>query len=84
MLLFAVAVIGLRLSERRMLAESNALGFAVAPAVGRHRRSHRDVVEHLVGHRFDALVTLLVAHLLVPVLRASPARMDRRRWPWRS
>jgi uncharacterized membrane protein YcaP (DUF421 family) len=68
-LLFTVAVIGLRLSERRMLAEFNVFDFAVAVAVGAiiGRTATSSNTSFATG--LIALVTLLVAHRLVAVLR---------------
>src|ERR1700761_2991278 len=68
-LLFTVAVIGLRLSERRMLAEFNVFDFAVAVAVGAiiGRTATSSNTSFATG--LIALVTLLVAHRLVAMLR---------------
>src|SRR5271170_1455127 len=68
-LLFAVAVIGLRLGERRTLAQLSAFDFAVAVAIGAiigrgATASHTSFATSAV-----ALVTLLVAHRLVAIGR---------------
>ncbi len=68
-LLFTVAVIGLRLSERRILAEFNVFDFAVTVAVGAiiGRTATSSTTSFATG--LVALVSLLVAHRLVAVLR---------------
>ena len=68
-LLFIVAVFGLRLSERRLLAEFNAFDFAVTVAVGAivGRTATSSNTSFATG--LVALATLLVAHRLVAALR---------------
>jgi len=68
-LLFAVAVIGLRLGERRTLTQLGAFDFAVAVAVGSiiGRTSTASSTSFVTGA--VALVTLLVAHRVVSVIR---------------
>jgi uncharacterized membrane protein YcaP (DUF421 family) len=68
-LMFAVAVIGLRLGERRTLAQLGAFDFAVAVAVGAviGRTATSSTTSFATGA--VALVTLLVAHRAVSVLR---------------
>lgn len=68
-LMFAVAVVGLRLGERRTLAQLGAFDFAVAVAVGAiiGRTATSSSTSFATGA--VALVTLLVAHRLVSVLR---------------
>lgn len=68
-LLFAVAVIGLRLSQRRILAEFNVFDFAVTVAVGAiiGRTATSSTTSFATGA--VALITLLVAHRLVAMLR---------------
>ena len=70
-LLSAVAVIGLRLGERRTLAQLSAFDFAVAVAIGaiigrrRDRRDHRpgrDRPDTSFASSAIALVTFLAAH----------------------
>lgn len=67
-LLFALAVIGLRLGERRTLAQLSAFDFAVAVAIGAIiGRTATSPTPFATGA--VALVTLLVAHRLVALLR---------------
>ena len=68
-LLFAVAVIGLRLGERRTLAQLGAFDFAVAVAIGAiiGRTVTAPSASFAVGA--VALVTLLVVHRLVAFAR---------------
>ncbi|MBA8792905.1 uncharacterized membrane protein YcaP (DUF421 family) [Friedmanniella endophytica] len=69
LLLLVVAVVGLRLAERRTLAELGIFDFAVAVAVGAiiGRTSTSSDTSFVTGA--VALVTLLVAHRLISVLR---------------
>jgi uncharacterized membrane protein YcaP (DUF421 family) len=68
-LIFAAAVIGLRLGERRTLAQLGAFGFAVAVAIG--AIIGRTVISSSTSFATGAvaLVTLLVAHRLVALAR---------------
>lgn len=68
-LMFAVAVIGLRLGERRTLAQLGAFDFAVAVAIGAiiSRTVMAPSASFAVGA--VALVTLLVVHRLVAFAR---------------
>ena len=68
-LLFAVAVIGLRLGERRTLAQLGAFDFAVAVAIGSiiGRTVTASDTSFLIGA--VALVTLLALHRLVALAR---------------
>jgi len=68
-LMFAVAVIGLRLGERRTLAQLGAFDFAVAVAIGAiiGRTVTAPSASFAVGA--VALVTLLVVHRLVAFAR---------------
>lgn len=68
-LMFAVAVVGLRFAERRTLAQLGAFDFAVAVAVGAiiGRAATSSSTSFATGS--VALVTLLVAHRAVSVLR---------------
>jgi uncharacterized membrane protein YcaP (DUF421 family) len=68
-LLFAVAVIGLRLGERRTLAQLGAFDFAVAVAIGSiiGRTVTASDTSFLTGA--VALVTLLAVHRLVALAR---------------
>ena len=67
-LMFVVAVIGLRLSQRRMLAELNVFDLAVTVAVGAivGRTATSATTSFATGA--VALITLLVAHRIVAVL----------------
>jgi uncharacterized membrane protein YcaP (DUF421 family) len=69
LLMFAVVVAGLRLGERRTLAQLGAFDFAVAIAVGAiiGRTATSPSTSFATGA--VALVTLLVAHRLVSALR---------------
>jgi uncharacterized membrane protein YcaP (DUF421 family) len=68
-LLFAVAVVGLRLGERRTLTQLGAFDFAVAVAIGSiiGRTATASSTSFATGA--VAIVTLLVAHRLVALLR---------------
>lgn len=69
LLMFILAVIGLRLSERRTLAQLGAFDFAVAVAVGAiiGRTATSSTTSFATGA--VALATLLVAHQVVSRLR---------------
>jgi uncharacterized membrane protein YcaP (DUF421 family) len=68
-LMFAVAVVGLRLGERRTLAQLGAFDFAVAVAIGSiiGRTVTASDTSFLTGA--VALITLLAAHRLVALAR---------------
>jgi uncharacterized membrane protein YcaP (DUF421 family) len=68
-LLFAVAVIGLRLGERRTLAQLGAFDFVVAVAIGSiiGRTATASSTSFATGA--VALITLLIVHRLVAFLR---------------
>jgi uncharacterized membrane protein YcaP (DUF421 family) len=68
-LMFAVTIVGLRLGERRTLAQLGAFDFAVAVAIGAiiGRTVTASSVSFVTGA--VALVTLLVAHRLVAFSR---------------
>jgi len=68
-LLFAVAVIGLRLGERRTLAQLSAFDFAVAVAIGSIIGRGATASDTSFLSSAVALVTFLVAHRVVAVLR---------------
>jgi hypothetical protein len=68
-LLFAVAVIGLRLRERRTLAQLGAFDFAVAVAVGAIIGRGATASGTSFASSAVALVTFLVAHRVVAILR---------------
>jgi uncharacterized membrane protein YcaP (DUF421 family) len=68
-LLFAVAVIGLRLAERRTIAQLSAFDFAVAVAVGAIIGRGATASDTSFATSAVALVTLLAAHRLVAILR---------------
>src|ERR1700745_3579625 len=68
-MLFAVAVIGLRLGERRTLAQLSAFDFAVAVAIGAIIGRGATAAEPLFASSAVALLTFLAAHHLVAVLR---------------
>jgi uncharacterized membrane protein YcaP (DUF421 family) len=68
-LLFAVAVIGLRLGERRTLAQLSAFDFAVAVALGAIIGRGATASNTSFATSAVALVTLLVAHRVVAILR---------------
>jgi uncharacterized membrane protein YcaP (DUF421 family) len=68
-LLFAVAVIGLRLGERRTLAQLSAFDFAVAVAIGAIIGRGATASDTSFATSAVALVTLLVAHRVVAISR---------------
>src|SRR5260221_3271314 len=68
-LLFAVAVIGLRLGERRTLAQLGAFDFAVAVAVGAIIGRGATASGTSFAPSAVALVPFLVAHRVVAMLR---------------
>jgi uncharacterized membrane protein YcaP (DUF421 family) len=68
-LLFAVAVIGLRLGERRTLAQLSAFDFAVAVAIGAIIGRGATASDTSFATSAVALVTLLVAHRVVAIAR---------------
>jgi len=68
-LLFAVAVVGLRLGERRTLAQLSAFDFAVAVAVGAIIGRGATSADTSFATSAVALVTFLVAHRVVAILR---------------
>ena len=68
-LLFAVAVIGLRLGERRTLAQLSAFDFAVAVAIGAIIGRGATAPDTSFATSAVALVTLLVAHRVVAIGR---------------
>jgi uncharacterized membrane protein YcaP (DUF421 family) len=68
-LLFTVAVIGLRLGERRTLAQLSAFDFAVAVAIGAIIGRGATASDTSFASSAVALVTLLVAHRVVAILR---------------
>lgn len=68
-LLFAVAVIGLRLGERRTLAQLGAFDFAAAVAFGTIIGRTATAADTSFATGATALVTLLVAHRVVAFLR---------------
>jgi uncharacterized membrane protein YcaP (DUF421 family) len=68
-LLFAVAVIGLRLGERRTLAQLSAFDFAVAVAIGAIIGRGATASDTSFATSAVALVTLLVAHRAVAIAR---------------
>jgi uncharacterized membrane protein YcaP (DUF421 family) len=68
-LLFAVAVIGLRLGERRTLAQLSAFDFAVAVAVGAIIGRGATAADTSFATSAVALITLLVAHRAVAIGR---------------
>jgi uncharacterized membrane protein YcaP (DUF421 family) len=68
-LLFAVAVIGLRLGERRTLAQLNAFDFAVAVAIGSIIGRGATASDTSFVTSAIALVTFLVAHRVVTIGR---------------
>jgi uncharacterized membrane protein YcaP (DUF421 family) len=68
-LLFAVAVIGLRLGERRTIAQLSAFDFAVAVAVGAIVGRGATASDTSFASSAIALATLLAAHRLVAILR---------------
>ena len=68
-LLFSVAVIGLRLGERRTLAQLSAFDFAVAVAIGAIIGRGATASDTSFATSAVALVTLLVAHRVVAIGR---------------
>ena len=68
-LLFAVAIIGLRLGERRTLAQLSAFDFAVAVAVGAIIGRGATAADTSFATSAVALITLLVAHRAVAIAR---------------
>jgi uncharacterized membrane protein YcaP (DUF421 family) len=68
-LLFAVAVIGLRVGERRTLAQLSAFDFAVAVAIGAIIGRGATASDTSFASSAVALVTFLVAHRVVAILR---------------
>ena len=68
-LLFTVAVIGLRLGERRTLAQLSAFDFAVAVAIGAIIGRGATASDTSFATSAVALVTFLVAHRVVAILR---------------
>jgi uncharacterized membrane protein YcaP (DUF421 family) len=68
-LLFAVAVVGLRLGERRTLAMLGAFDFAVAVAIGAIIGRGATAADTSFATSAVALVTLLAAHRVVALLR---------------
>jgi uncharacterized membrane protein YcaP (DUF421 family) len=68
-LLFAVAVIGLRLGERRTLAQLSAFDFAVAVALGAIIGRGATASDTSFATSAVAMVTLLVAHRVVAIGR---------------
>jgi uncharacterized membrane protein YcaP (DUF421 family) len=68
-LLLTVAVIGLRLGERRTIAQLSAFDFAVAVAVGAIIGRGATASDTPFATSAVALITLLVAHRLISVLR---------------
>ncbi len=71
-LIYATALIGLRLGERRTLAQWTIIDFATAVAVGAivGRTATADTQSYLTGA--VALLTLIVVHRLASVLRFHP------------
>lgn len=68
-LLFTLAVIGLRLGERRTLAQLSAFDFAVAVAIGAIIGRGATASDTSFASSAIALVTLLIAHRVVAILR---------------
>src|SRR5215472_3063498 len=68
-LLFTVAVIGLRLGERRTIAQLSAFDFAVAVAIGSIIGRGATASDTSFATSAVALVTFLVAHRVVSILR---------------
>jgi len=68
-LLFAVAVIGLRLGERRTLAQLSAFDFVVAVAIGAIIGRGATAADTSFASSAVALVTFLVAHRFVAIIR---------------
>ena len=72
-LLFALAVIGLRVAERRTLAQLSAFDFAVAVAIGAIIGRGATASDTSFATSATALLTLLVAHrVMVPVMQLRP------------
>jgi uncharacterized membrane protein YcaP (DUF421 family) len=71
-LLYLTAVIGFRVGERRTLAEMSAFDFVAAVAVGAivGRVPNASTTSYLAGA--TTLVTILIAHRLVSIMRQSP------------
>jgi len=67
--LFAVAVIGLRLGERRTLAQLSSFDFAVAVAIGAIIGRGATASDTSFATSATALITLLVAHRVVAIGR---------------
>jgi uncharacterized membrane protein YcaP (DUF421 family) len=68
-LLFMVAVIGLRLGERRTLAQLSAFDFAVAVAIGAIIGRGATAADTSFASSAVALVTFLFVHRVVAALR---------------
>jgi uncharacterized membrane protein YcaP (DUF421 family) len=68
-LLFTVAVVGLRLGERRTIAQLSAFDFAVAVAIGSIIGRGATASDTSFVTSAVALVTFLVAHRVISVLR---------------
>ena len=68
-LLFALAVVGLRLGERRTIAQLSAFDFTVAVAVGAIIGRGATASDTPFTYSAVALVTLLVAHRIIAILR---------------
>ena len=68
-LLFAVAVIGLRLRERRTIAQLSAFDFAVAVAIGAIIGRGATASDTSFATSAIALVTFLVAHRVIAIGR---------------
>jgi len=68
-LLFVVAVIGLRLGERRTLAQLSAFDFTVAVAIGAIIGRGATAADTPFAASAIGLVTLLVGHRVVAILR---------------
>jgi uncharacterized membrane protein YcaP (DUF421 family) len=68
-LLFTLAVIGLRLGERRTIAQLSAFDFAVAVAIGAIIGRGATASDTSFATSAVALVTFLVAHRIVAILR---------------
>jgi uncharacterized membrane protein YcaP (DUF421 family) len=68
-LLFTLAVIGLRLGERRTIAQLSAFDFAVAVAIGAIIGRGATASDTSFASSAVALVTFLVAHRVVAILR---------------
>jgi uncharacterized membrane protein YcaP (DUF421 family) len=68
-LLLTVAVVGLRLGERRTIAQLSAFDFAVAVALGAIIGRGATASDTSLATSAVALVTLLVAHNVIAILR---------------